>query len=79
MRVQLTTSPQRLTELRGPAWLTCRAISGSVRLAGAEQELLAGQGLPIETADRIVSFRVPPGAVWLQSSGGAAELEVFVS
>lgn len=82
MRLYLQSSPQRAFTVTQPAYVTCKVISGTARLATSEQEALAGLGLPLATSDGVVS--IPVGRqgrnteVWLAGTGAAAEVEVLL-
>lgn len=78
MRIQATDSPRQLATFQRPTWVHTRVASGTVRLAQSNQELLAGEGLPIASTDGIVSLVWEPAQLWIMGAGGTAELEVII-
>lgn len=78
MRVLLKDSPRHLATIHVRTWIHLRVISGNVRIARENQELLGGAGLPVLTSDGIVSLNWQTGSIWAQGSGGDAELEIVL-
>lgn len=80
MRIKLIASPRKIGRVSGPnGWLTARVISGSARLAITEQELISGEGLPLETTDGLISLQVGARDLFMCSSGGAgSEVEIIL-
>lgn len=75
MTIKSTDTPRQLATFPRPTWVHIRVVSGTARFASTNQELLAGEGLPVLSTDNIVSLVWEPAQLWVS---GTAELELIV-
>lgn len=78
MRLSLVETPRKICTVPRSLRIHLRAISGTALLARDPQTLFDGGGLPVGTADGIVSLEWENGALWMAGQGGAAVVEAIV-
>lgn len=78
MRISVTDTPRNVARIPERRNLHLRVISGNALLSRDGQTLLTGGGLPIGTADGIVTLEWDAGELWISGSGGTSVLEVIL-
>lgn len=78
MKIELASGPRRIAFIPSGRRVHLRVTGGTIRLAEDPQTLTDGAGIPVSSADGLVSLVWDSGPLWMAPDGGPATIQLVL-